>query len=139
MCDGATRSRGAAAVPQPRWGRLYGLMFIAMATFGATELLTPSGLRTVLRCGLVLALFGVMALWVRRNRATFDVQNWCECAPTKTTMRVIPSRRRLPTIVLRPPAVAPLPEGEEPWMIPAGRGPHRERRHLRRTSSRGPG
>lgn len=122
MCDVATRSRRVETAPRPHWGQLYGLLLVTMATFGVTEVVAPSGLRTALRCCLSLAAFGVMALWVRRNRAAFDLQEWCDCAPTKTTMRVIPSHRRELTIARRPPVVAPSPEVEEPWLIPAGRG-----------------
>jgi hypothetical protein len=50
-------------------------------------------------CGLVLAGFGAMARWARRNRAALDARDWCECA--RFTMRVIPSRQPAPTRPVR--------------------------------------
>jgi hypothetical protein len=53
----------------------------------------PEGVRTPLDCGIVLAGFAVTRLWVGRNRAALDLQEWCVCASEHVTVRVIPSRR----------------------------------------------
>jgi hypothetical protein len=49
--------------------------------------------RTALQCGLVFGGFAAMAHWTRRNRAALDHLEWCDCASSQVTMRVIPSRR----------------------------------------------
>jgi hypothetical protein len=57
--------------------------------------LMPGSAHTLVECGLVLAGFGAMARWARRNRAALDARDWCECA--RFTMRVIPGRPPAPT------------------------------------------
>jgi len=54
--------------------------------------LGPGFTETVLECGLVLGGFAAMAVWARRNRAALHCQDWCACARTRVTMRVIPSQ-----------------------------------------------
>ena len=51
---------------------------------------------TALQCGLVLGGFVAMAQWARRNRAALDHLDWCDCASSRVTIRVIPSRRGEP-------------------------------------------
>jgi hypothetical protein len=66
-------------------------MLAALAT--AEILVAPGAELTALRCGLVLAGFGAMVGWTRRNRAALDHLDWCGCASTRVTVRVIPSHR----------------------------------------------
>ena len=46
-----------------------------------------------------------MSVWLRANRPAFDLQNWCDCAGQRMTIRVIESR--LPRLTASPlePAV----------------------------------
>ncbi|MGH2670018.1 MAG: hypothetical protein ACRDH5_13055 [bacterium] len=84
-------------MPRPRWGVLYGMGAVTLAALTAIEVRgVPGVLQTLLRCTLALATFAAMALWVRFNRAALDLQNWCECAASKITVRVIQARRPVP-------------------------------------------
>jgi hypothetical protein len=88
----------------PRWMLLYGATMPQLAVLAVVEASAPAApLRIVLRWVLALATFAGMGLWVRANRAAFDLQNWCDCAPQKMTIRVIESHRPLPI-----PAPAPF-------------------------------
>src|SRR5262247_1493090 len=91
MCtnDGA---RGSMTAPRPGWAGLYtraGVMLGALLL--AQGLVTASTERTLLECGLVLVGFAAMVQWTRRNRAALDHLDWCECARSRMTVRVIPS------------------------------------------------
>lgn len=117
MCGVSERSGRSRALPRPGWGGLYavaGLMLAALAI--AETLLAPGAELTTLQCGTVVAGFGAMVGWTRRNRATFDRMDWCDCAGTRVTMRVIPSHRSG-----RAPAMAadlPVPvEGQTPVVV----------------------
>jgi hypothetical protein len=64
-----------------------------MTAFAAAELFTPAPtLRTVLECGIAVVTWGASASWVRANRVAFDRLEWCGCAPSTVTVRVIVSR-----------------------------------------------
>jgi len=67
-------------------------MLAALAT--AELVVTPGAELTALQSGLVLAGFGAMVGWTRRNRAALDHLAWCDCASARVTVRVIPSHRR---------------------------------------------
>lgn len=120
MCDATYRPKATRAIPRPRWGQLYGLVFLTMATAGALELIpVRDGVRTAFRCGLTVAGFIVMALWARRNRAALDLEDWCACAGATMVVRVIPSRPPVPegamatrAIVRRAAATPHLPHTE---------------------------
>jgi len=93
---------------RPGWASLYGATLPQLVALAALELSAPPHpLRTVLRWGLALGTFVAMGLWVSSNRAAFDLEDWCACAPQKITMRVIESRRP-----------APAPPRYEPWPSP---------------------
>ena len=88
------------------------------ALFLVQALVTAGEARTALQCGLVLGGFAVMVQWTRRNRAALDHLDWCECASSRTTVRVIQSRGPQPIHVRHPDArprrvVEPI-EAEEP-------------------------
>jgi hypothetical protein len=108
MCETTSRAMG-----RPRWGWLYGATFPPLAGLVVVEALGPANLlRTVLRYALALAVLAGMAVWIRANRAAFDLQNWCECAASTVTVRVIESRR---------PAAADIPDPLEPVPVPPER------------------
>ena len=89
-----------------------------LAALAVVEMLvTPGAELTALRCGLVLAGFGAMVGWARRNRAALDHIDWCECAGERVIMRVIPSHRR----ERARPVAADLPEPVEPELEEAAR------------------
>jgi hypothetical protein len=56
-------------------------------------LMAPGVLRAALRGTLSIAVFAVMALWIRLNRAALDAEGWCACAHTRIRIRVIDSRQ----------------------------------------------
>jgi hypothetical protein len=71
----------------------------------------PAPVRTLLRLALVLGTVAAMAVWVRANRAVLDLQDWCACAASTITVRVIESR--WPSPPLDPfPALAAREEEE---------------------------
>ena len=66
-----------------------------LAALAAVEtLVSPGAELTALQCGLVLAGFGAIVGWTRRNRAALDHLDWCDCASARMTVREIPSHRR---------------------------------------------
>jgi hypothetical protein len=100
MCERSSRS-----IPHPRWGWLYGVTLSPLAVLAVVEAATPPTVfRSVLRYALALTAVAGMTLWLRANRAAFDLQAWCDCASATVTLRVIESRR---------PAVADRAETHE--------------------------
>ena|SRR2546425_9626928 len=100
MCDVTVQSGLAQRTSRPRWGLLYGLMALMIAALAAAEVVvTPGRAQTVLQCALALGGFSAMALWARLNRRALDQEDWCECAASKVSVRVIGSRRRAPARV----------------------------------------
>jgi hypothetical protein len=101
MCD--TRTREGRAVRQPRWGALYGVAVVYLATLAGVEAVHGTGgTRTALRVVLCLGAFAAITLWLRLNRVAFDLEDWCGCAAATLTIRVIESR---------PPAADPVDDG----------------------------
>jgi len=95
MCGMSERTGSSGAFPRPGWGGLYALAGLMLSALAVVEMLVAPGTElTALRCGLVLAGFGAMVGWTRRNRTALDRMDWCECAGARVTVRVIPSRRR---------------------------------------------
>jgi hypothetical protein len=118
MCGVNDLVEGSPPPPRVRWGGLYvvaGLMLAALLMVQA--LLVAGAERTTLQCGLVLGGFGAMALWTRRNRTALDHIDWCACASSRVTVRVIPSGRQEPAhpryLRARPLVQAEPPELEE--------------------------
>jgi hypothetical protein len=88
------RRRGSKTPPRPGWRELYALAGLMLGALLLVQALVAAGVeRTVLQCGLVLGGFAAMVHWTRRNRAELDHLDWCDCASSRVTMRVIPSRR----------------------------------------------
>lgn len=93
MCDpGAPRQ--SAATARPRWTALY----LAVATSGAGGLLAeatlPAGLwRALARATFATVLFLAVGLWIRHEAVALEQAEWCGCASSTVTMRVIASQR----------------------------------------------
>jgi hypothetical protein len=99
---------------------LYGATIPQLAALAALEATAPAApIRIALRWALALATFAGMGWWVRANRAAFDLENWCDCAPQKMTIRVIESRRPLPVPSLEPGVFEPEPGWAEAPAEPA--------------------
>jgi hypothetical protein len=93
MCGVNDRLDGSKPPPNPAWSGLYVLAALMLgALFLAQTMLAASAERTFLQCGLVLSGFAAMVAWARRNRTALDHMDWCDCARSRTTVRVIPSR-----------------------------------------------
>jgi len=92
MCDPTLLA--GRAVTRPRWRVLYVAVCLPLATLGIVEVAAvPAPVRTLLRLALVLVAVAAMAAWVRANRAALDLQDWCACAASTITVRVIESQR----------------------------------------------
>ena len=79
---------------RPDWSGLYALAGLMLAALLLAQALVASGVeRTALQCGLVLGGFAAMVRWTRRNRAALDHLDWCDCASSRVTVRVISSGR----------------------------------------------
>jgi len=115
MCDTTSQDARGSAVTRPRWGLLYGTALPQLAALGALEVVqSPHAVRFALRCLLALGVFATMSAWLRANRPAFYLQDWCECAGERMTIRVIESRRPQPVAPpLDHPALAPAPVEEE--------------------------
>ena len=97
MCDMNGGPRRSKTRPRPSWNGLYALAGVLLsALFLVQALVAPDGERTALQCALVLGGFAAMVRWTRRNRAALDHLDWCDCASSRTTVRVIPSRHPQP-------------------------------------------
>jgi len=97
MCETTYRGTREATLRRPRWGVLYAATLPQIAALGAVEVVqSPPAVRVALRCLLALGVFVAMALWLHANRPAFDLRNWCDCAGTRMTIRVIESRRPPP-------------------------------------------
>ena len=108
MCHTSIAVR-ASAISRPRWGALYATVLPQVAALGVVEALhSPAALRVALRCVLALGLFATMAVWQRANRPAFDLENWCDCAGQRMTIRVIESRPPAsPARLVEPEVVVP--------------------------------
>jgi hypothetical protein len=94
MCDVNDRLEESTTPTRVRWSGLYVRAGLMLAVLLPAQAFVPAGAeRTVLQCGLALVGFGAMAQWTRRNRAALDRLDWCACASSRTTMRVVASGR----------------------------------------------
>src|SRR6267378_8329953 len=92
MCSMTERPRISTPPARPSWGGRYaraGLMLGALLL--AQGLVAAGSGLTTLRCGLTLVGFIAMARWTRRNRVALDNLDWCDCAGSRVTVRVIRS------------------------------------------------
>jgi len=94
MCDTRERSLESLTVARPSWWSLYARAGLMLTALLSVQIVVRSGTElTVLECALVVTGFVAMARWARRNRAALDRLEWCGCASSRVTIRVIPSRR----------------------------------------------
>jgi hypothetical protein len=97
MCGMNGGPRGSTTPQRPSWTGLYALAGLMLgALFLVQALVAPGPERTALQCGLVLGGFATMVHWTRRNRVALDHLDWCDCASSRTIVRVIPSRQAQP-------------------------------------------
>jgi len=109
MCSMTERSSGANTPPRPSWSGLYALAGLMLGALLLVQVLVAAGPElTVLECGLVLGGFVALVQWTRRNRAALDLLDWCDCASSRVTVRVIPSGRGEPTNIRYADAWTPL-------------------------------
>ena len=109
MCHGTTSRGRASAVAPPRWGLLYAGTLPQLAALAAVEAAhSPHLVRLTLRCLLAVSVFAAMSAWLRSNRPALDLQDWCDCAGDRMTIRVIDS-----------PAPTPAGRPFEPTFISA--------------------
>ena len=93
MCEPTDVSRTSTATPRPRWGALYGVVFLGLAALTVGDVAVPPIARPALDGVLAAAALVGIFLWVRGNRTALDQQDWCACAADTLTVRVVPSRR----------------------------------------------
>jgi hypothetical protein len=99
MCDVNYRVEGSKTSPRPRWGRLYLIAGLMLGVLLVVQRLVPAGAeRTALQSGLVPAGFAAMTQWARRNRAALDHLDWCDCASSRVTVRVVSFGRQTPAL-----------------------------------------
>ena len=96
MCEPTYVSRSTTAIPRPRWGALYGVVFLGLAALTAGDVAAPPVVGPALDGALAAAALVGIFLWVRGNRTALDQQDWCACAANTLMVRVIPSRRPRP-------------------------------------------
>jgi hypothetical protein len=120
MCESTDVSRTTTAVIlRPRWGVLYGVVFLGLVALAIGDVASPEIARPTLDGALAVTALVAISLWVRGNRAALDQQDWCECAADTLTVRVIASRRseayapRLP----EPTEYRPAEKAEEAWAV----------------------
>jgi hypothetical protein len=120
MCDSTLLA--GRAITRPRWRVLYAVVCPPLAMLGVVEVAAPSTpVRTLLRLALVVGAVAAMAVWVRANRAALDLQDWCKCAASTITVRVIESRRPAASPRSEPFPAAPTWVEEEPEVEEASR------------------
>jgi hypothetical protein len=97
MCSTNERPKGSTMPSRPSWSGLYaraGLMLAALCLMQAV--ITPGAELVAIECSLVLVGFVSMAQWTRRNHVAFDYTDWCDCASSRVTVRVISSHHGRP-------------------------------------------
>ncbi len=123
MCDTTERPDRSKTATRPSWRRLYARAGLMLAALLLVQIVVAKGAELVgLQCALVVGGFVAMGRWARLNRAELDRIEWCECAGSRVTMRVIPSRRGRPAAVDEtsvPLEVAPITKApiEEPATV----------------------
>lgn len=111
MCDTSPTRAHGSPWPRPRWGVLYALTIPQLTALAAVEVTQASHpLRAAVRCAVAIGVFIAMGAWMHVSRAAFDLQNWCDCAGERMTVRVIESQHPLPA----EPALPALTPTEAP-------------------------
>ena len=113
MCDTTSRGAHGTAVDRPRWSFLYLTTLPQLAALAAVETgQSPQTIRIALRYLVALGVFAAMSVWLRANRPAFDLQDWCDCAGERMTVRVIESSRPQPVTRELPAAIPEEVEAE---------------------------
>jgi len=98
MCSTNERSNGSPLPPRPSWSGLYVRAGLMLAALWLAQAVTTAGAALVaIECAVVLGGFVSMAQWTWRNHVAFDHMDWCDCASSRVTVRVIASHRGRPT------------------------------------------
>jgi hypothetical protein len=93
MCDTRERSQESPTAARPPWWSLYARASLMLTALLSVQIVVRDGTElTVLECALVVTGFVTLAQWARRNRSALDRLEWCDCASSRVSMRVIPSR-----------------------------------------------
>lgn len=89
---------------KPRWAWLYAVLTVLITLLGVIEVGVPEGpIRRALEIFVTLGIFGVMALWVARNRVQLVLESEPEPewesvrpagAPGERELRATPARHR---------------------------------------------
>jgi hypothetical protein len=67
--------RGVRSGEKPTWWLLYTIGLLLLGLLALVELFVPTGgLRGVLEITVVIATFGLMAQWLRRNRVALELE-----------------------------------------------------------------
>ena len=91
MCD--PRFQAPRPAGQPRWALLYGVTLPPLLALTVVEAaVAPHAARTTLRYLLTLTTIVGIAAWLRHSRPALDLAQWCACASSTVTVRVIESR-----------------------------------------------
>ena len=103
MCDSGPVSPSAARI-RPHWATLYmTLAGIALATLLA-EIATPFGVwRTATRWAFAALAITTMVVWVRCEAIALEQLEWCGCASSTLTVRIVRSDSLTPTRSSGPP------------------------------------
>src|SRR5262245_2309594 len=113
MCDTRERSQALTTMARPSWWGLYARAALMLTALLSVQVLVTSGTELiVLECALVMVGFVAMGQWARRNRAELDHLEWCDCASSRVTVRVIHSRRGRPAHVQEERHAPPSPDFE---------------------------
>jgi hypothetical protein len=76
-----------------RWGALYAIVSSAVAVTTTIAIASPPGLW---RVGAAVTVFAAVVLGVlrclARQRVALDLSDWCDCAKSTVTIRIVESR-----------------------------------------------
>jgi len=129
MCDTTERPDRSKTATHPSWRGLYARAGLMLAALLVVQLVTKGPELIGLQCALVVGGFVAMGRWARINRAELDHLEWCECASSRVTVRVIASHRsRRATLdqtcvplEVEPVTTAPVEEPAMVALVDAGR------------------
>src|SRR5262249_15943628 len=90
MCHPGRSGAPPADAVRPRWNVLYCATLPQLVALAAVEATAPPHpARALLRCIFAIGVLVSMGLWLRANRAAFDLQEWCACAGETMTVRIV--------------------------------------------------
>jgi len=114
MCQATSPKGRGSAVARPRWGLLYAVTLSQLAALGAVEPVhSPNPVRLTVRFLLALGMFATMCVWLRVNRPALDLQDWCDCAAERMSIRVVESAHPKPASLPAEWPLEPVPVDED--------------------------